>query len=115
MGNHRLIGNRPDTPDPLLYSKMRVLRLLEEWVEETYPDMYMATSVELSADEVREMSKKIAGIQFGIYVKVGTKKVGIGNNPTLCQTPTHERRNDTTVIEANPSRSVGKPHGKSNN
>jgi len=51
-------------------SKWKVMHLLEEWVQESYPGWAMVSSVELSLEEAREAERLVEGITFGIYVKI---------------------------------------------
>ena len=60
-------------------SKWDMLRMLKEWTEETFPGYTIAASVELSYDEAKEMSKKIAGMEFGIYVRIKSVINTVGN------------------------------------
>lgn len=54
--------------------KWIVQYLLERWVEDTYPNHRMITSVELSMVEAGEAQHQVSGISFGIYVKITPKR-----------------------------------------
>lgn len=61
-------------------SKWQVMKVLEEWVEETYPDYRMVASIELSAKEAQEAQRRYPGIGWGIYVKIAPLQTRLSNN-----------------------------------
>ena len=70
-------------------SKMQVLCLLEQFIEEAYPTMVMAASVELSNEEAIAMQYKVTGIIFGVYVKLSPKNNAEGiRNTAILALPT---------------------------
>lgn len=56
-------------------SKYKVLQFMEEWIKDTYPDYYMAASVELSAKEATDLQHKFPGIEFGVYVQLKRRDI----------------------------------------
>lgn len=51
-------------------SKWQVMKVLEEWIEESYPGYRMVASIELSYAEAKAAQNHYPGIEWGIYIKI---------------------------------------------